>query len=273
VAIEVLDWVNDPGTPGKTGDDRFGHDAAAGRAWVIDGATDATDLRPFPSAESGAAWLAEAVSQGLIQDVPQAAEASGAYLGRVLTKVAARAARETRIPLDRLPGEAMPVASLMWLRRDGAACDFLWAGDCYAIAAQAGGGARLIGTGEKADDETRQAVSMLAMTKDARWALLQEQRRWANAPERGLVSLNPAAAGHMSSERLTLPAGAHVLLMTDGFYRLVEPYRIDTPASLLARAVKDGLGPTLAALRAHETAPHGQRLKSRDDAAAVLVRL
>ena len=35
--------------------------------------------------------------------------------------------------------------------------------------------------------------------------------------------------------RLTLPPGAYVLLMTDGFFRFVEPYGLETPASLLAR--------------------------------------
>jgi hypothetical protein len=39
MGIEVLGTVNDPGTPGKSGDDRYGFEAAAGRAWVIDGAT------------------------------------------------------------------------------------------------------------------------------------------------------------------------------------------------------------------------------------------
>ena len=39
MGIEVLGTVNDPGTPGKSGDDRYGFEAAAGRACVIDGAT------------------------------------------------------------------------------------------------------------------------------------------------------------------------------------------------------------------------------------------
>lgn len=77
----------------------------------------------------------------------------------------------------------------------------------------------------------------------------------------------------MATERLTLPEGAHVLLMTDGFYRFVEPYRLETPQSLLARVLEHGLLLTLVALRAHEAKPHGQRLKARDDAAAVLIRV
>ncbi len=269
--LQVLDSINDPGTPGKSGDDRYGFDDAAGRAWVIDGATDATDLKPFPGAESGAAWLAEAVSGRLISG-PEGAEGAKAYFGRVLTDVATEAKRVSRVPIASLPGEAMPVASMMWLRRDGKDTEFVWSGDCFAIA-ETRRGAQLVGTQEKADAETRDAARMLAMTQDERWSLLQDQRRAAGTPERGLVSLNPASAQHMSTQRLTLTPGAHVLLMTDGFFRFVEPYGLDTPASLLARALKDGLGGALSALRRHEEAPHKVRLKKRDDAAAILLRV
>ncbi|MEQ9504962.1 MAG: protein phosphatase 2C domain-containing protein [Hyphomonas sp.] len=271
MGIEVLDSVNDPGTPGKSGDDRLGFDAAAGRAWVIDGATDATDLKPFPSAESGAAWLAETVSHRLMS-APEAGEAAEAYFSRVLTDVAGEAARVSKTPLQSLPGEALPVASCMWMRRDGEACEFVWAGDCFAIAETASG-AQLIGTQEKADAETREAARMLALPQAERWAILQAQRRAANAPERGLITLNPATAAHLNTARLTLAPGAGVLLMTDGFFRFIEPYALETPASLLARVMKDGLPAALNALRQHEVTPHTVRMKARDDAAAVLVRV
>ncbi len=272
MAIEVLDSVNDPGTPGKSGDDRLGFDAAAGRAWVIDGATDATDLKPFQSAESGAAWLAEATSSRLMSG-PGAGEDAKAYFGRVLTDVRAEAERLSKVPLASLPGEAMPVASAMWLRREGETCEFVWAGDCFAIAQIAGGEAHLIGTQEAADAETRGAARMLALSQEERWAMLQAQRRAANAPERGLLTLNPAAAAHLNTQHMTLPLGAYVLLMTDGFFRFVEPYGLDTPASLLARVLKDGLATSISDLRQHEATPRGVRLKARDDAAAILLRL
>jgi hypothetical protein len=268
--IKVLDSVNDPGTPGKTGDDRYGFDAAAGCAWVIDGATDVTDLKPFPG-ESGAAWLAETVSARLLSG-PHAGEGAKPYFDRVLTDVAAEARRCTRLPLDTLPGEASPVASAMWMRRDGEACEFVWAGDCFAIA-EAPGGARLIGTQEKADAETREAARMLALPDAERLAILQAQRRGANAPARGLITLNPAAAAHLNTERLALRPGAHVLLMTDGFFRFVEPYGLDTPASLLARVLAHGLPAAINALREHEARPHGVRIKARDDSAAVLLQV
>lgn len=271
MGIEVLGTVNDPGTAGKSGDDRYGFDAAAGRAWVIDGATDATDLKPFPGAESGAAWLAETVSARLMSG-PGAGESASAYFGRVLTDVRAGAERTSKVDLGSLPGEAMPVASAMWLRCDGDACEFVWSGDCFAIAGTGAGEARLIGTQEKAEAETREAARMLSLSQAERWAILQAQRRSANAPERGLITLYPAAAAHLNTLRLNLPRGSPVLLMTDGFFRFVEPYGLDTPASLLARVLKDGLAAATSSLRQHEATPHSVRLKARDDAAAILLR-
>ena len=270
MVIEVLDTVNDPGTPGKSGDDRYGFDAASGRAWVIDVATDVTDLKPFPG-ESGAAWLAESVSARLMSG-PEAGEGAKPYFGRVLTDVTAEAKRKSKIPLDSLPGEARPVASAIWMRRDGNACEFVWAGDCFAVA-ETGSGVRLIGTQAKADAETRDASRMLAMSDAERLSVLQAQRRAGNAAERGVIMLNPAAAQHLNSERIALPSGAHVLLMTDSFFRFVEPYGLDTSESLLARVLKDGLQASINALRRHEAKPHGVRIKARDDSAAVLLRV
>jgi len=78
---------------------------------------------------------------------------------------------------------------MMWLRCDGEETEFVWSGDCFALA-ETGDGVRLVGTQEKADAETREAGRMLAMSQEDRWSLLQDQRRSANAPKRGLVSLS-----------------------------------------------------------------------------------
>ena len=87
--LDIISTVNDPGVPGKTGDDRTGFDAAAGTAWVLDGATDVTDLRPFPACESGAAWIAEVLSDRLMQG-PQSGETPEAYFAAVLADVRQR---------------------------------------------------------------------------------------------------------------------------------------------------------------------------------------
>tara|TARA_R110000787_G_scaffold16825_4_gene52899 strand:+ start:2562 stop:2984 length:423 start_codon:yes stop_codon:yes gene_type:complete len=105
--LTILDTVNDPGTPGKTGDDRVGFDASAGTAWVLDGATDVTDLRPFNRAESGAAWIAQALSDRLII-APHEGETVEAYFEHVLTDVRQRATKETRCRSTACPARRCP---------------------------------------------------------------------------------------------------------------------------------------------------------------------
>jgi hypothetical protein len=69
--------------------------------------------------------------------------------------------------------------------------------------------------------------------------------------------------------------GSVLLVMTDGFYRLVEPYGLHTDASLAQACVREGLDAMLARLRAHEHAAGAGTatvVKPADDASAVAWR-
>ncbi len=269
--LDVLDTINAPGTAGKGGDDRFGYDAAAGRAWVIDGATDVTDLRPFGRAESGAAWLAEATSSRLMQGPHDRTPARG-YFADVIRDLADEAVRQSSIPLDRMPLEARPIAAAIWMRTIRGGAEFVWAGDCLAILETPQGPLRVIGSPEKADAETEDARRLLAMTPEDRREALRAQRRSGNAPERGLITLDPGTAEFLSLETVDLEPGCHIVLMTDGLFRLVSPFGLDTPESLFGRIRTDGLSATVATLRRHEDGADGGRLKKSDDACAILLR-
>ena len=233
--LTILDTVNDPGTSGKTGDDRVGFDASAGTAWVLDGATDVTDLRPFNRAESGAAWVAQALSDRLII-APHDGETVEAYFEHVLSDVRQRAVKETRLPLDSLPGEALPIASGMWMRLEGDTATFAWLGDCMAH--------------------------------------LQAARRQSNEQATGF-GLDPRAAANLQTQVMTLQAGDRICLMSDGLYRLVSPYATHTPDTFMALVAEDGLGAAITTLRAFESTPDRgmPRLKARDDSSGVYVEI
>jgi hypothetical protein len=269
--LEILDTINAPGQPGRGGDDRFGYDAAAGRAWVIDGATDVSDLKPFKRAESGAAWLADAASSRF-QTGPEPGQAAHAYFAGVMRDLAAEAARQSSIPMAKLPLEARPIAAAIWMRIVRGGAEFVWAGDCLAFVETQGGPVRLVGSPEKADAETGEARRLLALSAEDRREALRTQRRTGNAPERGLITLDPAAAAHLSTVSVDLKPGTHILLMTDGLYRLVSPFGLETADSLFARVLKEGLSPAVEALRRHEAGEAGDRLKQSDDACAILLR-
>jgi len=72
-------------------------------------------------------------------------------------------------------------------------------------------------------------------------------------------------------------SGTRVLLCTDGFYRLVDMYRLLDDEELIRSALDQGLATLLRRLRgfeadAAEDARYG-RFKTSDDAAALLVEI
>jgi hypothetical protein len=108
--------------------------------------------------------------------------------------------------------------------------------------------------------------------EQARW--LQETRAVHNTPGGYWVfGVQPEASRHAQMFDVACPAGSRVLLMTDGFYRLVSPYRRYSAAELMAEATKRGLGSLLTDLRALEASPADDarlgRIKTSDDATAL----
>ena len=70
-----------------------------------------------------------------------------------------------------------------------------------------------------------------------------------------------------------LPPGSALLVMTDGFYRLVEPYGLYADGELAARCRLLGLDAMLGELRSYEDRTFGTAalaVKRADDASAVL---
>lgn len=272
VKIVVLETVNDPGAPGRTGDDRFGFDEAAGTAWALDGATDVTDLRPFPDAESGAAWIAAALSARLMAP-PLPDETPEAYFAKALTDVRARAETSTRIPLDALPGEARPIASGMWMHVVNGRAVFAWLGDCMALLRR-GTSVTVIGSPGKAEDETITARRLLALSPEERLAQLRTDRRRSNA-NRTCFGLDPHAASNLQTQAVVLAPGDAICLMSDGLYRLISPYATHTPDRFMDLVADRGLSGAVAALRTFEDSPGRDmnRLKARDDASGVFLRI
>lgn len=102
-----------------------------------------------------------------------------------------------------------------------------------------------------------------------RCAVVRPEGHWTlDLTERGLDRTEIA---HMPARR-----GELLLLLSDGFYRLVDVYRRYGCDTLLGVAESSGLAPLLDELRAIEVGDavcrDYPRLKARDDAMAVLVK-
>lgn len=139
---------------------------------------------------------------------------------------------------------------------------------------QRAGVVTVIGSPDKADDETDVARKLLGGTPEAKLAYLQAARRASNEACRAF-GLDPRAAANLHTQEITLQAGDRICLMSDGLYRLVSPYATHTPDTFMALVAEDGLGAAITSLRAFESKPDRDmpRLKARDDSCGVYVEI
>jgi hypothetical protein len=277
--IEIIDHAVSPGGAGG-GDDRYGFDEAAGTAWVIDGATDVTDVRLFPEAESDAAWYAEALSARLTTP-PEPHDSAIGYLKAAITDVAHRAEETARADLSDLPRHMLPSAAGVWMRlRADGFLELLWLGDCIALVRPGRSGAvSVYGELDKIDAETREVHASADETKDVRRKRMQVGRdRMNTAAGYKILSVHPEALDHAGTARLPVAPGGRVLLVSDGLFRLVAPYGLRTAEGLFDGAETIGLGGLLDELRSYERDPAraglaSGRRKASDDATGLLIEI
>lgn len=273
-ALTYVEAVNSPGTPGKTGDDRYGFDAQAGTAWVLDGATDVTALKPFPSAESGAAWVAEALSRRLMIAPPPADLDARSYWRDVMADTREAATAASTVPLEDLPPEALPIASGIWLRRRDDTVELAWMGDCVALDMDTG---EIHGAADAIAAETEDSESLASLTEAERWEAARQSRIVTNTTGKPAFGLFPERAAALSTTTLTIAGGRSLVLMSDGFYRLIEPYALAADGPALAAMIRDiGLSGALNRLRTFEadTPPDSiARIKPSDDSCALWVMM
>lgn len=151
---------------------------------------------------------------------------------------------------------------------------FNWLGDSLAIVDQGDGAVQTFGMEEDVDAETEVARTLLAMNEADRMAGLRSERASQNTNEYWVFGLDPIAAAHVQSASIAATAGTEIIMMTDGLYRLIDPYRTHSGADMFAVARADGLNGLIRSLRAYEaTSEGGVRIKARDDACAVWLRL
>lgn len=272
--FEVLGAVNDPGKPGRTGDDRYGFDEAGGRAWVLDGATDVSPLRPFRRHESGAAWIAETLSAWLLSNPPEG-RAREAYWTAALEAMREAARRDSKVPPENLPMDTSPIASGFYVALGQDKAEFHWLGDCMALVRSGRGTVRVLGALSVSGEETADALRLNAMSEEDKWEDLRRQRTRQNTPGHWIFGLDPKAAAHVNAETVGVGPGADILLMSDGFYRLIDPFKAITAEALMDAAITDGLPALIRRLRETETAARdkGLRVKAHDDASCLHLRV
>ena len=259
-------------------------DAACGAAWVLDGATN-LDRNYVPGVDSDAAWYAQSLSAAL-QKTSLNQQAPGAIFRHVIEDVAT----EFNAKVDRaaLPLYAQPSAAGVWLRWQDNQFDYASLGDCRVIVKTTGDAARLIGPDADifSDARRNQQIKELReannlQTADDIFEFFLPHNRTARATmntENGyrIFSIHADAADHLDQASLTLNKPAHILLMSDGLFRLIDVIPTYNLETLMATAINNGLQSLYDELRALEQADpdcHAHpRTKAFDDVSAILLQ-
>jgi hypothetical protein len=185
-----------------------------------------------------------------------------------------------------VPVYAWPIAAMTWVRilpgRGVSELILYCLGDCKALLRRPDGSVQDLDPWLNPQEAVLQdaiarlaaeGISDPALRRERLLPMLRRRREEQNtAPMPQSLCLAPA--GPFGARRYSVQAepGSVLLVMTDGFYRLVDPYRLHTDASLAQACVSDGLDAMLGRLRAHEHAAGagtGMAVKQADDASAV----
>ena len=266
---------------GAVNEDRWG--ARDDKVWVLDGATGLAAERVLPG-PSDALWLVERIDAGLRQ-----AAAGDAALAELLRPIVRRAIAEfarSALRPDAPPADR-PCTGLIVLRLRGGGVELASLGDCRIVYRDADGATRCFGTSRVTALDERLVEEVIRLRAqdvphEQIWPrvlpMTRRHRALMNLPE-GYWTLDLSERGldHVEVARIPAQPGAPFLLLSDGFYRLVDVYRRYGYDTLLAAAEASGLARLLDELRRIEaddpTCRAHPRLKPRDDATAVLVRL
>jgi Protein phosphatase 2C len=280
VRLDVVDRWSEPGA--ACNEDAIG--ATPSAAWVIDGTKGPFDHKLTPG-PTDAAWHAQTLNAILCESYADAAGDPAASLARAAARLSAAYAREA---VD-VPSHQQPSACLALAAAGASRTLHLFnIGDCRVLIDR-GGAVRNFGSSGIERLETA-ALDELVRLRGAMgeagdpWPQLRETLRRnfevaMNKPG-GYWVVHPSLHWLHAVQHEEVPAHEvdHVLIASDGFFRLVNVFRAYDACGLVAAALRgEGLAALCAELRAREaedpTCRRHPRLKPSDDASAVLVRV
>lgn len=251
----ILDWVASKGD-GSDMEDLAGWNRHS--AWLIDGATDLPETIRPQETTTGAKWMAGVVNDLLNDSAPGPGPVD---LGTVAHRVNEK--------LGVLNGEMPPACSVAVAQSFGDQLLLTAAGDVFAYEYSTGFTleAPIFGS-----NEANAMHSGSSTSEFLRKAALRRRHYIAGTDDTWILANNSSIRARTE---LIQDAKGPLLLMSDGFARLVQPYMLfESIADLAARVLQSGLQPALNQLRAFEAeTPSENHYKGSDDAAAILLAL
>lgn len=253
---------------------------------VIDGGTSVAERDYIDPVQGDVAWFVHAFTAALGQVLAPGRlqhDCVSAAAGIVLE------AFDRATHADPPPPYAWPIAALTWLRIDehgGAARASLYSlGDCKSLLYTPAHGCIDLDPFENPQDGVLQAeitrlraagVTGSTQRREQMLPMLRARRASQNTSrEPAVLCLRPHGPFKPRVRSLDPGPGARFLIMTDGFYRLVDTYGLYSDAGLVQACLQRGLAAMLGELRRHETAAGDagvQAVKAADDASAAIWR-
>lgn len=249
---------------------------------ILDGGTSLAQTDYIDPVLGDVAWFvagfASALAQSISWDRPQ-------HDSVVLALATLRADAKKRMGAAPMPLYASPIAAMTWIRIAPGDADHTLTmyclGDCKTFLCTPGGAVDL---DPYLNPQEMVLQIEIARLKQAgfddpaqRWQqllpLLKARREFQNASDSPqALCLDPR--GPFDARQYTVRAGrgAMLLAMTDGFYRIVDPYKLRSIDSLAAACRQAGLAPSMQELRSYEAesmASGEQSVKRADDASAI----
>ena len=277
-----LDVFSEAG-PGRVNEDRAG--AVETASWVLDGTTGLSERRLLPG-PSDAAWFVDTVDRSLRLHAEEDLE-----IGVLLQRVIREARREFQAAALRQGGEDLerPAASftLARCRHDGA-LELGNVGDCRILRRDRRGAVTAFGSSPVSDLDRRVVEELVRLRAEGvesyaeAWRLLVEviRRNRTLANRDGgywVLDLTERWLPRIQSRILEWTPGEHLLLVSDGFYRLVDTLHLYDDQELFDAALARGLDDLAGELRLTEREDpecvSHPRIKVHDDATALLLQL
>lgn len=248
---------------------------------ILDGATSVADEDYVDREVGDVVWFVHAFAMAL----GEAIEPDRSQVDTVV-----RAIEQVRTEYDRrtddltVPSYAWPIAALTWVRirhDSGRARLEVWClGDCKTLLRMADGRvvdvdpfdnpfeAQLL---QRVREEAAQGGEDPATRLQRMMPVLRERRTFQNSTRApNSLCLYPHGPFDARSYSVDVEPGMMLLMMTDGFYRLVDTYGLYDDAGLVDACHVRGLEALMAELRAHEHSGAASiAIKRADDASAI----
>ncbi|HJT11361.1 MAG TPA: protein phosphatase 2C domain-containing protein [Dongiaceae bacterium] len=254
-------------------------------AWMLDGVTGINDRALLPG-PTDAAWFVAQVQEALPALLSVAPDRPAAELVGALVDELDRRQSAAWLDVRGADGRETPAASFALIRLIGSEIEVLRLGDCLVLLEAADGAVTVMDHPVLAAIEAETRDALLALRAQgitdpiqafaAMMPRLRAERLRRNVLDGyGVLAAERSCVPMIHVDRMPAHAVRHVLLASDGYYRLVDHYGAVSDAELVRRTEELGADAMLRQLRAIEAADplatRYPRLKIADDATALLI--